>query len=416
MSDKNKTIGNILKEARETKELSLEEIAALTKIRVKYLVAIEADQLDVLPSIVQIRGFVRSFANAVDLDPTLLLGQLRSSLSQDSIQEDKVVQELQDLEKPNEEQPLGEIGTVLKEQREKLGFSIAAVENQIFIPERYLTAIENGRLEDLPSTVQGKGMVKNYAQFLGLDPDPILLNYADILQERLKQSRVSEPEQTRPQTSKATIRRFLSSPTILWIGVVIIIGFVSIWSGWLIFGTRNTDTEVTATIPGVAEILLPSITFTPLPEALGATPGDIEVDITVTADFEGNETELPELTPTSSFTGNERVQVQLITTQRAWVRITVDNIIAFEGRLLPGSVKLFGGELNIEVLTGNAGGVEIIFNQRELGVMGLHGEVVSRIFTSEGIATPTPTISPTPTPSDTPEVTPTPTETAQPES
>ncbi len=85
-----------------------------------------------------------------------------------------------------ESQPSGEIGIALQTQRERLGFSTANVESQIFIPERYLKAIEAGSLEKLPSTVQGRGMVKNYAQFLGLDPEPILLHYADVLQERLK--------------------------------------------------------------------------------------------------------------------------------------------------------------------------------------------------------------------------------------
>ena len=94
------------------------------------------------------------------------------------------------------------------------------------------------------------------------------------------------------------------------------------------------------------------------------------------------------------------------------MRVTVDNILAFEGRLVPGSVKLFGGELSIEVLTGNASGVEIIYNQQDLGAMGLYGEVVDRVFTAEGIATPTPTITPTPTPSNTPQASSTPTPTA----
>jgi cytoskeleton protein RodZ len=89
----------------------------------------------------------------------------------------------------------------------------------------------------------------------------------------------------------------------------------------------------------------------------------------------------------------------------------VDNIVVFEGRLLPGSLKLYGGELKIEVLTGNAAGVEVIFNQQDQGVMGLYGEVVDRIYTAEGVATPTPTITPTLTPSVTPQATPTPTAT-----
>ena len=85
-----------------------------------------------------------------------------------------------------------------------------------------------------------------------------------------------------------------------------------------------------------------------------------------------------------------------------------------EGRLIPGSIKLFGGDLRIEVLTGNAGGIEVIYNQQNLGVMGLYGQVLNRIYTDQGVATPTPTITLTPTPSDTPEPSLTPTPTEQP--
>jgi hypothetical protein len=70
--------------------------------------------------------------------------------------------------------------------------------------------------------------------------------------------------------------------------------------------------------------------------------------------------------------------------------------------------------LSIEVLTGNAGGVEVIFNQQALGAMGLFGEVIDRVYTPDGIATPTPTISPTPILSDTPIPSLTPTPTSEP--
>jgi hypothetical protein len=193
---------------------------------------------------------------------------------------------------------------------------------------------------------------------------------------------------------------------------VILIGTVSIWAGLLIFGGPGSSLDATATIPGVADILLPTPTSSATLEPLQSTPGEVELDIQTTIEPDGTELENAEISPTPGLTGNEKVQVQLIIMQRSWVRVIVDNILAFEGRLVPGSVKLFGGELRIEVLTGNAAGVEVIYNQLDLGAMGLYGEVVDRIFTAEGIATPTPTITATPLPSDTPEASSTPTPTA----
>jgi len=411
MPDQNRPIGKILRTAREEKEISLEEISLLTKINLKYLLAIEADNWAVLPSTVQQKGFVRSYARVLEIDPGPLLAQLRSVIQNDALSAEPAPSGIPEPTPPLDQHPLEEIGSVLKTQREQLGFTIPNVEDQIFIPERYLTAIEKGNLEELPSTVQGKGMVKNYAQFLGLDPEPLLLSYAEVLQRRLAKSREGIPNVKPPSPLQVSIKRFLASPAILWVGVVILIGGISIWAGTLIFGTGGSAEQATATIPGVSDILLPTSTGTATLEAPIATLSEIEVGITPSFEGDGIPDENTEATPTPGITGNEKVQVQLIILQRTWVRVIVDNILAFEGRLLPGSVKLFGGELSIEVLTGNAAGVEVIYNQRDLGTMGLYGEVIDRVFTAEGVATPTPTITLTPTPSDTPEASETPTPT-----
>ncbi len=412
MAETNPSIGEILKNARQEKKLTLEEISLVTRIRERYLAAIEEDNWDALPSSVQRKGFVRSYARALDIEPDPLIRQLRSLLQEDGLDEETDLEESTS-EKENVSAPpalLEDIGEVLKSQREKLGFTIANVSEQIYIPERYLEAIERGSLEDLPSTVQGKGMVKNYAQFLGLDPDPLLLSYADVLQSRLKIQREGIPGVPSSSPRAVWLRRFLANPTLLWAGVVVLIGSVSIWAGLLIFDGNGSSLDNTPTIPAVADILLPTSTPTATLALPESTPGDIEVDISPTVEILGDGEGNPDFTPTPGLTGNEKIQVQLVILQRTWVRVIVDNITAFEGRLQPGSMKLFGGELSIEVLTGNAAGVDVIYNQRDLGVMGLFGEVVDRVFTAEGIATPTPTITLTPTPSDTPEpsLTPTP--------
>jgi hypothetical protein len=83
------------------------------------------------------------------------------------------------------------------------------------------------------------------------------------------------------------------------------------------------------------------------------------------------------------------------------VQVTVDGEVVFNGRMVPGSAYEFGGDQSIEILTGNAAGVRVIFNERDLGVLGLFGEVANLVFTEDGILTPTPTITLTPTPTNT---------------
>jgi cytoskeletal protein RodZ len=416
MTKENSSIGGILKNAREEQGLSLDDISTSTRIKVKYLAAIESNNFDALPSPVQKKGFVRSYARALDLDPSPLISRIRMIVDE-SPEEDvqTTTAGLPESDRQVDDQPMGEIGKVLRTQREHLGFNLNNIEKQIFIPERYLSAIENGNLDELPSTVQGRGMVKNYAQFLGLDPEPLLLGYADALQSRLSKAQEEDSGINEVFIPKIWFRRFLANPTIFSVAVILLIGTVSIWSGILIFGNRSANPENQETIPAVADILLPSETPTATLETPESTPGQGDVETVPPAEVADLPEDDGEPTSTPGITGNEKIQVQLIIIQRTWIRVIVDNIVAFEGRLQPGSVKFFGGELSIEVLTGNAAGVEVIYNQQDLGVMGLFGEVVDRVYTAEGIATPTPTITSTPTSSNTPEPSLTPTPSTTPE-
>lgn len=60
-------LGDHLRQCRDEKGLSLEQIAATTKIQRRLLQAIESGQMDVLPESVYIRGLLKRFAEALDL-------------------------------------------------------------------------------------------------------------------------------------------------------------------------------------------------------------------------------------------------------------------------------------------------------------------------------------------------------------
>ncbi|HAR98861.1 MAG TPA: hypothetical protein DCS11_08225 [Syntrophus sp. (in: bacteria)] len=62
-------VGEILRRARETRKLGLEEIAKRTKISQRFLGAIENGKYGILPSDVFVRGFLRSYAATLGLDP-----------------------------------------------------------------------------------------------------------------------------------------------------------------------------------------------------------------------------------------------------------------------------------------------------------------------------------------------------------
>lgn len=67
-----KTFSEELREAREAKGLTLEELSEKTKIRLNILKAIETGDFELLPQ-TYIKGFIRSYAQIVGLDPALVV-------------------------------------------------------------------------------------------------------------------------------------------------------------------------------------------------------------------------------------------------------------------------------------------------------------------------------------------------------
>ena len=61
-------IGSSLREARARQGLDFPELEGITKIRPKYLRALEDEQFDILPAPTYVRGFLRSYAEALGLD------------------------------------------------------------------------------------------------------------------------------------------------------------------------------------------------------------------------------------------------------------------------------------------------------------------------------------------------------------
>ncbi|TSB46469.1 helix-turn-helix domain-containing protein [Alkalicoccobacillus porphyridii] len=77
-------LGLQLKQAREDKGLSLEDLQRTTKIQKRYLTAIEEGRFDSLPGLFYARAFVKTYAEAVGLDAAELLEQYKNELPQPS--------------------------------------------------------------------------------------------------------------------------------------------------------------------------------------------------------------------------------------------------------------------------------------------------------------------------------------------
>ncbi len=80
-----RTVGTKLRRAREWRRISLRQVADSTKISVAVLQALERDDISYLPGGVVGRGFVRSFATAVKIDPEAIVAQFVAQFPQHSV-------------------------------------------------------------------------------------------------------------------------------------------------------------------------------------------------------------------------------------------------------------------------------------------------------------------------------------------
>lgn len=74
------TVGQRLREAREAKSLSVEDIAAQTRIPTRHLSSLETSDWDKLPAATYSIGFAKNYAGAVGLDRTEIGEQLRAEM------------------------------------------------------------------------------------------------------------------------------------------------------------------------------------------------------------------------------------------------------------------------------------------------------------------------------------------------
>jgi cytoskeleton protein RodZ len=416
-----KAVGRELRQARLDQGYTLEQAAKNTHIRLQYLEALEAGDFDSLPSITQARGFMRVYAGFLKLNPDTMVSILDAPLAEPEespyipyTTESPAAQEEIEAEKTRRELVLKgqaiivDLGQSLRQQRETLGISLQDVERHTHLRVHYLRALEAGDLSSLPSPVQGRGMLKNYATFLGMDTDLLLMQFAEALQTEYASR---QPERVRPQISEkkpkkvSPLRRFLSGDLLLISGIVV---FLVVFISWGIFQIASARDDLTPTpdAPSIADVLAPpDISVTPLATQMeledGPSPGITQEGLT-----EGNAepttvADLPLIDPSQG-----SLQVYVSARQRAWMRVTVDGEVEFEGIVVIGTVYPFSGFEQIEVITGNGSGLIIYFGGENLGPMGFFGEVVNRIYTAEGVLNPTPTITPTVT--QTPQVTSTP--------
>jgi len=288
-----------------------------------------------------------------------------------------------------------EIGRILRKTREQLGLTLEEAERTLKIRASRLAALENGEFDTLPSQAQARGFLNNYAEFLGLEPKELLREYDESQQPPRRRSIAARSPSNTAEINRSVHQvrtpSWFSSEIFIVASIAIAVIVVLVWGGMKIFNNLGSGDDVVAAANPAEELSLPTATDTPSPppNALGEPPSIITAE--------------PTATSTLILNVLDAVNLQVIAERGAWVQVLADGEESFKGRMHAGEQHDFLGEERVEVSTGNGGGIRVIFNGQDQGLMGDIGQVVTRIWTPRGAQTPTPTQTLTPTAS--PEMT-----------
>ncbi len=164
--------------------------------------------------------------------------------------------------------PAGEAGWFLQRERERRGEALGLAAERCHIHVHHLEAIEDGDLTRLPARADALRMIGAYGAYLGFDPQPLVLHYAQFLPKANWHSGGTRAAAPKPLGS-ATILSFplakcmraLSSGSGGIASVVVALGLFSaaVWSLSQLDGSGAVQQAAVQESPAARETYLPQI-------------------------------------------------------------------------------------------------------------------------------------------------------------
>lgn len=111
------------------------------------------------------------------------------------------------------------LGLYLKQVRESKKLTIDKVIEDTFIMKKFILAIEDDDFSSFPGEAYLKGFLRNYGEYLGLDPSDLISRY-----ERIKMSETPSPTELLIPKPKAFFSKILLVILIVLFAVVLLVG------------------------------------------------------------------------------------------------------------------------------------------------------------------------------------------------
>ena len=263
------------------------------------------------------------------------------------------------------------LGEFLRGERQARGISLQQIAADTRISMKMLQAIEEGDAEQLPAPVLIKGFLRAYAQRIGLDPEDVIVEYQDLIEEVGTRQEAIEKFHQRLHPKSSKKKSFA-----LFLALGLLVGLALFWSH-ASYVRRQPKTPAEGKSLSSLEVSQEPTRPYLASELNERQPSE---DATKTAEETETESETK-----SSQTSVQEAPVESLPTpfvlrvealKRTWLRIIIDGSSEREYLLQPGEQLTWMARSEVELLVGNAGGINLFLNDNPLKPLGESGEVV----------------------------------------
>ncbi|HEX3724004.1 MAG TPA: RodZ domain-containing protein, partial [Nitrolancea sp.] len=275
-----------------------------------------------------------------------------------------------------------EFGELLRHARAYKGVTLREAERATRISRHYLVALEREEFSDLPALTYARGIVRRYAEYLGLDPTTVLAKFEDIHGQRSGGFRVvpamkplDVPSHWAPNFAIIAFMVVISAVIFAWMYSAYFAPSDKIASPTTnalgVGSPTATASGVGATPTGLAVVAGSTVSVAQSPTVTSSASQPAEtptptVAPTPTRAPTATPTRVPTPTPTPASTTH---QFAFTATNSIWVQATVDGVVKFAGVLPGGSSRGFTGK-TMTLSSGNAAYIIVSVDGVNQGALG----------------------------------------------
>jgi len=270
------------------------------------------------------------------------------------------------------------LGKYLKRERELRKISIRELSKNTRVREHILKALEEDRYDLLPSPTFVKGFLTAYAKYVGLDLNDILNRYQHVLKGAPEGGPDVKPEnKVGANVKPAWVLRGAV------VGGAVLAGLILFYFFYL--HPSKPPVESLPVKPAQQEAPTPP-TSSPQIEETNPPPEGIPSAPALTPTPSPAPTPSPVQSAGTNLPGKEKpISLQIKAVETTWLNIKVDDQPDRDVTLRPGEGLPLDAVNRINLLVGNAGGLDLVHNGKALERFGKTGEVVALTFTPQGV-------------------------------